>query len=529
MATLVGPPAGTDALKLPGAAADAVGVVTHRHEVRASLLRIAPFAGGCLLAWAVVLVGSSITWWEYWSAFVLAWAAGGIAFWAMVDRRHPWLAAVPSALLLLAAAGLLRDSGGGIPTGAGALAILPVLQVALYSDSRRDLGIVLLAVALFFLIPIWVVGPPAYPTSQYRTVVLGVAVNAIIGLVTQALVARTRRQAREAGARERMLEQVTTVVHSLFESPQPRQDTCEAVMAISSADSAVLYEPQANSDQLICTAAAGFKKSQVLAAVLPRRSTAYDAMRTRRPVLLTEDVGAYIGLVDVWIAEGRPDSLLYQPLLFGDRSLGVLIICWPDHVRAEGPRAKVVALLAHEVAAVIARADALDHLNDEALTDALTGLPNRRAWERQLRELSAAGQQFAIGMLDLDRFKQFNDTHGHPAGDRLLKETAAAWRDQLRPGDVLARVGGEEFGLLLLDRATHTASEVVDRLRSHVTHNQTCSAGIAIREPEESADAVVDRADAALYQAKARGRNQLALAANDVVGNAHPSPERRSG
>ena len=125
----------------------------------------------------------------------------------------------------------------------------------------------------------------------------------------------------------------------------------------------------------------------------------------------------------------------------------------------------MVALLAHEVAAVISRADALDHLSDEALTDALTGLPNRRAWERQLRQLSAVGQQLAIGMLDLDHFKEFNDTYGHPAGDRLLKETAAAWRDQLRPGDVLARVGGEEFGLLLLDCDAHTASEVVDRLR----------------------------------------------------------------
>jgi predicted signal transduction protein with EAL and GGDEF domain len=106
--------------------------------------------------------------------------------------------------------------------------------------------------------------------------------------------------------------------------------------------------------------------------------------------------------------------------LHGDTPLGVLVIGWPSHVRAQGPRATVVALLAHEVAAVISRADTLDHLNDEALTDALTGLPNRRAWERHLRQLSATGQQLVIGILDLDHFKKFNDTHGHPAGDRLL-------------------------------------------------------------------------------------------------------------
>jgi diguanylate cyclase (GGDEF)-like protein len=495
-------------------------VTSNRHEVRTSLLRVAPFAGACCLAWAVVLVGSSITWWEYWLAFVLAWAAGAIAFVAMVDRRHPWLAAVPSALLLLAAVGLLRDSAGGITSGASALAILPVFQVALSSRSRRDLGLVLLGVALFFLVPIWVVGPPAYPHSQYRAVVLGLAVDAIIGLATQALVARVRNQAREAQAREQMLEQVTTVVHGLFDSHNPRQDTCEAAMRIANALSAVLYEPLADSDELICTAVAGIK-SKVMGSVVPRRSSAYDAMRTRRPVLITEDVGSYVGMVDVWIAEGRPDSLLYEPLLRGDRSLGVLIMCWPDHVRGEEPRAKVVALLAHEVAAVISRADALDHLSDEALTDPLTGLPNRRAWERQLRQHTEAGQQFAISILDLDRFKQFNDTYGHPAGDRLLKETAAAWRDQLRPGDIVARIGGEEFGLLLLDCAAHTASEVVDRLRSRVVQNQTCSAGIAIREPEETPEAVVDRADAALYRAKAQGRDQSMLAAPETSPRHH--------
>ncbi len=173
----------------------------------------------------------------------------------------------------------------------------------------------------------------------------------------------------------------------------------------------------------------------------------------------------------------------------------------------------MVALLAHEVSAVISRADTLDHLNDEVLTDALTGLPNRRAWERRLRQLSAVGQPLTIGMLDLDHFKQFNDTHGHPAGDRLLKETAAAWRDQLRVGDFLARIGGEEFGLLTLDCDADAANEVVARLRRHVTHNRTCSAGIAIKAPGETSDAAVERADAALYQAKAQGRDQSTLAA----------------
>ncbi len=481
-----------------------------------------------MLAWVLVPVGSSITWWEYWLGFALAWVSGGMAFLAMVDRRHPWLAAVPSALLLLAAVGLLRDSAGATPSGAGALAVLPVFQVALYSRSRRDLGIVLLGVALFFLIPIWVVGPPDYPYSQYRTVVLVVVVNVIVGLATQALVARIRSQAREAERRERMLEQVSAVVHGLFDSSQPRQDTCEAAMAISGSNCAVIYEPMINSDELICTASAGLR-FEARDSLIPRRSAAYEAMRTRQRVLINEDVVAHVGLIDVWIAEGRPESLMYHPLLHGDTLLGVLVMSWPMHVRGEGPRATVVALLAHEVAAVIARADALGHLSDEALTDALTGLPNRRAWERQLRQLSAVGQPLAIGMLDLDHFKQFNDTYGHPAGDRLLKETAAAWRDQLRPGDVLARVGGEEFGLVLLDCDANTAAEVVDRLRDSVTDGRTCSAGIAIKAVDEAPDDAVQRADTALYQAKAEGRNQSHLAATDDLAGASASAADHAG
>jgi diguanylate cyclase (GGDEF)-like protein len=128
------------------------------------------------------------------------------------------------------------------------------------------------------------------------------------------------------------------------------------------------------------------------------------------------------------------------------------------------------------------------------------------------RALSSDGQ-VAIAMLDFDHFKQFNDTHGHPAGDRLLKETAAAWRDQVRGGDLLARLGGEEFGLLLRTRDATTALDVTERLRCLVSGGWTCSAGIAVAQPGEDAEAVVARADRALYEAKARGRDRIHLTA----------------
>jgi diguanylate cyclase (GGDEF)-like protein len=452
-----------------------------------------------------------MTWWEYWLSLVLVMAAAGLALVAVFNRRYAWLGVVPSALLLLAAVAFLRDSGGGSQSGGGALAILPVFQTALYSRSRRDLGIVLAGLVFLFLVPIWVVGSPGYPAAQYRTVLLAVSADAIIGLTTQVLVTRVREQSRESRLRQKMLEQVSAVVHGLFESDRPRRDVCEAAIDISSASSAVLYEPIDDSGQLVCVAMAGVSP-EVSEFEVQRRSAAYEVMRTGQPILITENVEATIGLIDAWLAGGRPTSLLYQPLLRGRAVVGVLIVGWSGRVRAEGTRTAAIALLGHEAAVAISRADTLDSLSDETLTDPLTGLPNRRAWERQLRALDLDRRPLAVAILDLDHFKQFNDTYGHPAGDRLLKETAAAWRDQIRDGDMLARVGGEEFGVLLRDCGAEKAIEVIERLREHVADGRTCSAGIAIKEIGETTEHTVERADVALYQAKASGRDHYAMA-----------------
>jgi diguanylate cyclase (GGDEF)-like protein len=488
--------------------------------LRMGAARIAPFAGACVLAWAAVLVGSSIVWWQYGVSVVVALLAGLLALLTARSRRYGWLGVVPSALLLLVAIALVRNAAGGIASGASALAILPVFQTALYSRSRRDLLLVLAGLALFFVIPVLIIGPPAYPQTQYRAALLAVAVDGIIGLATQRLVAHVRLQAKESRSREHMLEQVAGVVHGLFDSPQPRIDVCEAARTISNASAALLLEPSGDSDQLVCSALAGIDMPQSQLTV-DRRSAAYEAFRSGCPRLITEDVEAHIGLVELWIASGRPASLLYQPLLHGNNRLGVLVIGWPRELPAEGPRATVAALLAHEAAAVIARADAMEDLADEAQTDGLTGLPNRRAWDDQVTRIARHDEQLAIAILDLDHFKEFNDTYGHSAGDRLLKETAAAWRDQLRADDVLARIGGEEFGLMLPKCDLGTATEVLDRLRRCVTHQRTCSAGLTALLPGESAARAIERADQALYQAKARGRDRV-----QVV---HPPTSASSG
>jgi diguanylate cyclase (GGDEF)-like protein len=170
--------------------------------------------------------------------------------------------------------------------------------------------------------------------------------------------------------------------------------------------------------------------------------------------------------------------------------------------------------MARESAAIAReRADLMVTLAEVARTDDLTGLPNRRSWDESLtRELARAEREttpLCIGLVDLDHFKDYNDDHGHQAGDRLLKQLAAAWGSELRATDVLARYGGEEFALALPGCNLGDAGLLAERLRQATPEGQTCSAGLVLWSGEETAEQLLGRADKALYSAKAAGRNRV--------------------
>ena len=175
-----------------------------------------------------------------------------------------------------------------------------------------------------------------------------------------------------------------------------------------------------------------------------------------------------------------------------------------------------MGVIAAEAAVAIERAALLDRLERMARTDELTGLINRRAWDEEVaREVSRADREqapLAIAMLDLDLFKLYNDRLGHQAGDRLLKEAAGAWRGVLRETDLIARYGGEEFAVALPGCDTALATILIERLRAVTPEGQSCSAGLASWDGEESADELLGRADAALYKAKQGGRDQTVIA-----------------
>jgi diguanylate cyclase (GGDEF)-like protein/PAS domain S-box-containing protein len=148
-----------------------------------------------------------------------------------------------------------------------------------------------------------------------------------------------------------------------------------------------------------------------------------------------------------------------------------------------------------------------------ASRDALTGLPNRRTLDEQLpREMARArraGAPLCLAIVDIDHFKAYNDSHGHLAGDVMLRNCAEAWDSELRGEDTILRFGGEEFLVLLPETPLERAAEIVERLRAATPVLLTCSAGLACWDSAESIDDLLERADMALYAAKGSGRDRL--------------------
>ena len=169
-----------------------------------------------------------------------------------------------------------------------------------------------------------------------------------------------------------------------------------------------------------------------------------------------------------------------------------------------------------------------EQLRRLAETDELTGLANRReligGLKRTLSDCDRTQRDLAFALLDIDHFKRVNDTFGHPAGDQVIRAVAEVAIACTRGGDLVGRIGGEEFGIILQDADVAQAYEVCERVRQRIQSapimladgtavEVTVSLGIARRFEGDSVETIIERADAALYQAKHSGRDQVRLAA----------------
>lgn len=213
------------------------------------------------------------------------------------------------------------------------------------------------------------------------------------------------------------------------------------------------------------------------------------------------------------------------PLVFHERLIGALQVISADPARMwQENEILLVRTVANQVAVAVNHAHLFAQIQQQALTDALTGCYNRRSFEMQLdKDLMMARrshQPLSLVMLDLDRFKQLNDTAGHDAGDAALRQLADCFRQEIRGVDSAARFGGDEFALILPQAYSEGALLVAERLRARIEQIEipgfgtlSASMGIATFPTHASSRAALTSAsDAALYSAKRGGRNRVCIA-----------------
>jgi diguanylate cyclase (GGDEF)-like protein len=487
---------------------------------------IAPFAAATLLGFALVPIGGQLDWDGYVLAAGLMLAVAA-AIVSIPWQRLPTMAQIAPSLAFLVSLALLRDVSG-VVVGVGVLALIPVFWVALHG-TRSQLLVLVGAVCLFFVAPDLPAGEPEqHPLSVWRISLVFGAASAIVGVAVQNLVARVRRHAVALEVRERDLEAVADLLRSLPLTDDARARICAGVCDLSGASFAILLEARGDGT-LQWAAGAGL---DLPVQTFTPASGPYPAMvaySSRAALYLTDggerqhggmpglDPAALLDAVAESAAGERPAALLFEPVHHGEHVTGVLVAGWPQAPSDERRARGLVRLLASEAAFAIERADLLGQLTEFALTDELTGLPNRRAWEERIGEAVHEPGSVCVAILDLDHFKSYNDRHGHQAGDRFLKEAAAAWRRRLRPTDMLARYGGEEFVVLLREDDLQSARAVIDRLREATPRDQSCSAGVARLAKGETPGALLERADHALYEAKRGGRDRSLVAELDEL------------
>lgn len=212
------------------------------------------------------------------------------------------------------------------------------------------------------------------------------------------------------------------------------------------------------------------------------------------------------------------------PLVFHERFIGALEVVDDNPSRTwQDNEILLLRTVANQVSVAINHADLFAQMQQQALTDSLTGCYNRRSFEMQLdRELQMVTrlhQPLSLLMVDLDRFKQLNDTVGHDAGDDALRKLAECFREELRGVDTPCRYGGDEFALILPQAYHQGALVVAERVRKRIEQIEiagfghlTASIGIAAYPVHGTSRAeLVSAADMALYSAKRAGRNRVVI------------------
>jgi diguanylate cyclase (GGDEF)-like protein len=487
-----------------------------------------PFVGVVALAFsATVLQVGGTEWW-----LVVAAGVGAVVV-GLVGVVVPWSVLPGSALLALPMAAdmviaLLRQAQGGSSSGYGPLVILPVVWVGL-TQRRGAVAVICCCTALVFALPIVIVGAPLYPSSGWRSVVLWAVVSVAIGLGANRAVAHHRRQADVNRARALGLSQLVEVQTTIASPDLPQAAlmtaAAEGALALTMADGACIELLEG--DEIICGAVAGASVADLGLHRHTSASLVGECLQARQIVVCSdsgEDTSVHREACRLLGAR----SLILVPLVHGDDVKGVLLV-WSATLRDfQGYESQLLALLANVVGGALVRAELFDRLTDQAVTDDLTGLANRRAWYHQLDYALArarrTGQPLSILILDLDDFKRINDHHGHDAGDRALKTVTTQWTSALRATDLLGRIGGDEFAVILEMTNATAAHEVIARLHRAIADHHSASTGLAVWNGIEDATTLIARADTDMYRHKRTPLTTTSRATHPDVTEPLPGP-----
>jgi diguanylate cyclase (GGDEF)-like protein len=212
-------------------------------------------------------------------------------------------------------------------------------------------------------------------------------------------------------------------------------------------------------------------------------------------------------------ANGQP--VLFLPLIGSARPIGIIMVAFEHEAdtHLDADQAGLTTTFATQAGLAFERLRATEQLLEDSMRDALTGIGNRRHADQSL---ATVGPEDGLAMIDLDHFKRVNDRYGHAVGDRVLFDLATYLATTIRDGDSVARFGGEEF-LIVMKRVGDQARPTVDRLAQgwrDLDPVTSFSAGVAINQNGEDAAETLARADAAMYDAKRKGRNRVVMAAD---------------
>lgn len=314
-----------------------------------------------------------------------------------------------------------------------------------------------------------------------------------------------------ARSRAEEFELISIVARELARNTHPdevKRSVCEMALSVCGAERAVLFEPDEAGQLLRAAAAVGLDAGEAELS-MNENSPPVMAIRTNT-ARFTVDAAAASVAIGRFLEGAGVASALWQPVARGRTVRGVLMLGWPSRLEGIDDRAaRLLEVVSIEAAVALDRGMAFGRLISMAATDPLTGLPNRRSWEDALgREMARAareGTPLAVSLIDLDGFKAFNDTHGHPAGDRVLELVADCWRPVIRATDSLGRLGGDEFAVVSPNCEPQRAADLLDRLREVPDAPMAFCAGVVVWDGSEDRSALIERADRALYEAKAAG------------------------